>query len=75
MAREARKLSETGIYYIIKYNCEEEKEEYEINSNVEKRDDLYIKNRIKEILNGEDCFKLREFSKEERNRITSLFVN
>lgn len=77
-----RKITET--YYLlsimdresfIKYNCEEEKEEYEINSNVGKRDDLYIKNRIREILNGEDPFKLGEFSKDERNRVVLYLKN
>lgn len=59
----------------IKYNYEAESEVCEISSKAGKKDDLFIKNRIKEILGGEDSFKLGEFPKEERNRIIVYLKN
>ena len=59
----------------IKYNYESESEVCEIASVSAKKDDLFIRNRIKEILGGEDSFKLGEFPKEERNRFIVLLKN
>jgi hypothetical protein len=37
-----------------------------------KKDDFYVKNRIKEILGREDFFKLGELPKKERDKIMSF---
>lgn len=53
----------------IKYNYVDTDEVYEITSTQNKTDDLFVRNRIKEILGGLDSSKLGELPKEERNRI------
>ena len=59
----------------IKFNYEVENMEFEVSYKSDKKDDAYIRNRIKEILNGDDSFKLGQFPKEERNRIISYLKN
>lgn len=59
----------------IKFNYEEESEAFEISYKAGRKDDLFIRNRIKEILGGEDSFKLGEFPKEERDKIISYLKN
>nr|WP_312576573.1 transposase [Sedimentibacter sp.] len=59
----------------IKFNNEVENMEFELNFKSNKKDDSYIRNRIKEVLNGDDSFKLGQFPKEERDRIISYLKN
>lgn len=59
----------------IKFNYDEESEVCEISYKTGKKDDFYVRNRIKEILGGEDSFKLGEFPKEERDKIIYYLKN
>ena len=59
----------------IKFNYEVENMKFEVSFKSDKKDDAYIRNRIKEILNGDDSFKLGQFPKEERDRIISYLKN
>ena len=56
----------------IEYNNEEDMEVYEISAEDKKKDDFYVKNRIKEILRGADSLKLGELPKKERDKIISF---
>lgn len=62
-------LSIIDIETFVAYNNEIETQEFEINSSSNKVDDSYIRNKIKEILNGSDAFTLGELPKEQRNNI------
>jgi len=53
----------------VNFSYEVEDMEFEGCYKSDKKDDSYIRNKIKEILNGDDSFKLGEFPKEERDRI------
>ncbi len=59
----------------IKFNNEVENMEFELNFKSNKKDDSYIRNRIKDVLNGDDSFKLGQFPKEERDRIILYLKN